>query len=202
MSGMILIQQLLSHRLIFLTLNPKIGVPDNECVDNNGNFSISDRIADKLLSVWKKGQKLLNSFWQLWRNEYLSSLRERTQSNFKYVRKATNERQKIGNVVLIKDETPRGCWNIGKITQIRQSRDGEIRSAKVLLASRRILDRPINLLFPIELSRENSLSSDFERNNKDSNGKRECETRSKRKAALSAQTKIQKKKFCDEKTDL
>ena len=38
----------------FLTLNPKIGVPDKECVDNNGHFSISDSTADKLLSVWKK----------------------------------------------------------------------------------------------------------------------------------------------------
>ena len=42
-----------------------------------------------------------------------------------------------------------------KVVNLVQSRDGYVRSAKVSMPSGRIIGRPINLLFPIEVS-ENS----------------------------------------------
>ena len=139
----------------FLTLNLATGVPvlvyDNKDVDYNPY----DSTAERLLQTWKKGQNLLNMFWRMWRNEYLLSLRERTQRKLKSGRKQSHFTPNIGDVVLVKDDLPRGCWRIEKVVNLVQSRDRYVRSAKVSMPSGRNIGRPINLLFPIEVS-ENS----------------------------------------------
>ncbi len=61
----------------FICLNPRTGIPDLES-DNDPSYNPYESSADKLLKLWKKGQRLLDTFWQVWRNEYLLSLRERT----------------------------------------------------------------------------------------------------------------------------
>ena len=100
----------------------------------------------------KKGQKLLNTFWKVWRDEYLLSLRERMQSTLKSGRIKSQSAPCVGNVVLIKDDLPRGCWRLGKLLSLVTSRDGQIRSAKVYLCSGGIIARPLNLLYPVEAS--------------------------------------------------
>ena len=54
--------------------------------------------------------------------------------------------------MLIKDDLPRGNWRIRKITQLMTSFDEQVRSAKVILTSKRIISRPLNLLYAIECS--------------------------------------------------
>ena len=110
--------------------------------------------AEKLLISWKKGLKILNQFWKTWRDNYLLNLRERTQVKMKESRIKSNFSPSIGDVVLIKDDLPRGKWRIGKIHELIKSRDGEARSAKVLLPSQKIMGRPLNLLFPLECPAE------------------------------------------------
>ena len=39
---------------------------------------------------------------------------------------------------------------MGRIKELIQSRDGQVRSAKILLPNNKVIGRPINLLFPIE----------------------------------------------------
>ena len=58
----------------------------------------------------------------------------------------------IGDVVIVKDDTSRGCWKMGKIMNLFKSRDGQIRSAKVKLSPSKVINRPLNLLYPIEMS--------------------------------------------------
>ena len=65
----------------FLTLNPNIGLPDLD--DSDDEFNPNRNAAEKLLDTWKKGLKLLNKFWHIWRNDYLLSLRDRTQMRLK-----------------------------------------------------------------------------------------------------------------------
>ena len=57
-----------------------------------------------------------------------------------------------GQIVHLKDKGPRGTWKIGKIEELITSRDGQIRSAKVRLSSGIIVNRPLNLLYPLETS--------------------------------------------------
>ena len=61
----------------FLVMNRKLGL---SAIDDE-YFKDADYQPDKssttqLLEGWKKGQKYLNLFWKVWREEYLLSLRE------------------------------------------------------------------------------------------------------------------------------
>ena len=118
----------------FLTLNPNVGIPDIDTSEDD-NYTPNKNAAEKLLETWKKGHKLLDRFWQIWRNDYLLSLRERIQTKLKEARVQLPFLAKVGDVVLIKDELPRGSWRTGKIQELVQSGDFQIRSAKVLLTS-------------------------------------------------------------------
>ena len=98
----------------FLTLNPKIGLPvpirdDTDDLDYNPKISSTDR----LLATRKKGLKHLSSFWKVWRDDYLVSLRERQQIKLKQPRVQSPFTANVGDVVLIKDDLPRGNWRLG-----------------------------------------------------------------------------------------
>ena len=136
----------------FLTLNPRIGTPTCDIDTEDYDFSLNESSADKLLLKWKKGMKHLERFWKIWRDEYLMNLRERTRTQLREAKKRSQYPAQIGDVVLIKDDLPRGNWRIGKITQLMTSFDEQVRSAKVILTSKRIISRPLNLLYPIECS--------------------------------------------------
>ena len=133
----------------FLTLNPKTGVPELEFEINDPDFTPYESSADRLIQIWKKGQRFLNGFWKLWREDYLLSLRERTQNTIKAGRVVSHSFPKCGDIVLVKEDLPRGCWNMGKVMELIISADGQVRSAKVKLHSGRIIGRPLKLLFPV-----------------------------------------------------
>ena len=56
----------------------------------------------------------------------------------------------VEDVVLIKDNLPRDSWSMGRIQELIKSRDWQCRSARVLLASNKVIGRPLSLLYPIE----------------------------------------------------
>jgi len=133
------------------TLNPNVGIPETN-TEMDTDYNPYESSAQRLLDTWKKGQTILNSFWRLWRDGYLLSLRERTQVKLKTGRIQSQYTPNIGDVVLVKDDVPRGSWTLGRIVSLSKSKDGEIRSAKVHMSSGRLLGRPLNLLYPIEVS--------------------------------------------------
>ena len=128
----------------FLSLNPKAGLPafSQENADDT-DYSPETTSSDRLVALWKKGLKHLDSFWRIWRDDYLLSMRERSQRKLKERRTQSPFNANVGDVVLVKDDLPRGMWRIGRIYELIESRDGHIRSAKVLL-------RPLCSLYPIE----------------------------------------------------
>jgi len=66
----------------FLNMNPKSGIPNNE-IPEESEFKPLESSAKKIATIWRKGQNLLDIFWKIWRDEYLTSLRERTQTQIK-----------------------------------------------------------------------------------------------------------------------
>ena len=56
----------------------------------------------------------------------------------------------LGGVVQIGDSTSRGCWRLGRITRLNESRDKAIHSAGILLANKHTVHRPLNALYPLE----------------------------------------------------
>ena len=81
------------------------------------------------------------------------SLRERSQINPKSPRVEAKEIPSKGDIVQIKAIVPRGSWKIGKIIELLPNSEGKVRAAKVLLATKSTVIRPLNLLYPIECER-------------------------------------------------
>ena len=128
------------------------GVPDAPPADRDPDFAASVISADTLLQSWKRGQRLLNQFWQSWRNDYLLNLREQHSVRNRNLRAALNRVPQVGDPVLIKDNLPRAQWKLGIVDQLVRSHDDLIRAAIVRLPNRKKLQRPIKLLYPIEMS--------------------------------------------------
>ena len=114
-------------------MNPNHVIPDSSYKDGDsqdidyteGKISTTD----KLLDIWKCGQRKLNEFWNLWKNDYLLSLRERTQASLKSSKKQSNHVPQIRDVVLIKEDLPRGRWKIGRIHELVKGKDQLIKVA-------------------------------------------------------------------------
>ena len=62
-------------------------------------------------------------------NDYLLSLRERTQASLKSSKKQSNHVPQIGDVVLIKEDLPHGQWKIGRIHELVKGKDQLIKVA-------------------------------------------------------------------------
>ncbi|VDM98553.1 unnamed protein product, partial [Onchocerca ochengi] len=55
------------------------------------------------------------------------------------------------NVLINEPEIPRGMWKLAKIKEIKRGRDGQIRNVIIELPHGKLLDRPVNLLYPLEV---------------------------------------------------
>lgn len=138
-----------NHFTTFANSNGSLVLPSH---NSDPDFSVQQSTADVVLSLWRKGQERLNQFWDIWRNDYLTSLRETHQSNLKQPRVNVKSEPAVDDVVLIKDNLPRGSWRMGRVVAVKASRDGHVRSATVVTADKKQLSRPLSLLYPLELT--------------------------------------------------
>lgn len=123
------------------------------------------------------------------------SLHESMQFTLKTGKKKSPFKAQVGDIVLTKDNLPRGCWRMGKVLELVKSRDGLLRSAKVMLPSGKVLGRPLNLLYPVECqtNERDQATKGPNRSNETTQGQKTSETqRSVRKASITARAKINK----------
>jgi len=95
----------------FLSPNTKAGTPklENEEEIKDPNFEPhAPTSKEVLLNSWKRGQRLLESFWKTWKEDYLLSLRERSRRTLKGPRIESSESPTIGTVVQVKEDLPFG----------------------------------------------------------------------------------------------
>ncbi|MCP4460192.1 MAG: hypothetical protein GY816_19535 [Cytophagales bacterium] len=87
----------------------------------------------------------MDNFWSHFYNNYLINLRERPMQGHLKPKEPT-----VGQVVLIKEKTPRNQWKMGLITEVLPSKDGYVRSVILRLPSGATTRRPVKLLCPLE----------------------------------------------------
>ena len=77
---------------------------------------------------YRRVQALSESFWRRWSEEYLSTLYARHK--WRKVRPCINE----GDLVLIRTKNaPRNSWNPGRVSSVRVSSDGLVRSVSLII---------------------------------------------------------------------
>ncbi|KAK3743482.1 hypothetical protein QZH41_013097 [Actinostola sp. cb2023] len=126
--------------------------------------------------------KCKNALWSRWTTEYLRSLRE--QHRLKH--KGDNNHPNEGEVVIIKsDEKNRGKWKLGIVDKLIVGKDGVVRGAR-LRAGKSFMERPIQHLYPMELSCDRTAPLQTEQLNP------QAETfRPRRDAAAAARMRVQ-----------
>ena len=128
-----------------------LNLPDNYnylCDLDDDEFELNE---DKVRRRVRHFNNVLNHFWSRWQTEYLNNLREvharaprQPPSSGSYI--------SVGDVVIVKDEQlPRGQWKLAIVRELFQGKDGKTRAAAVKVASGGVLNRPVQLLFPLEI---------------------------------------------------
>ncbi|XP_059221377.1 uncharacterized protein LOC131995995 [Stomoxys calcitrans] len=118
----------------FLVGRPLLDIPER---------SIQNKLGS--LDWWKIIQKMRTDFWKLWRNDYLSSLQQRSKW------KTSLPNVKVGQMVIVKDEaTAPGRWPLGNVEEVNKGKDEKVRVATVKVQNG-CLKRPIQKLCPLEI---------------------------------------------------
>lgn len=132
------------------------------CDLEDSEFTLDSQQANNRI---KHLNNILNHFWNRWRKEYLSKLRE-VHSNIARKRPTSDDHSQIaiGDIVIVHDDQlPRGLWKLGRIQEVMKGRDGIIRGAVVKFVCRGRqhlhLRRPIQLLYPLEVHAQQSDST-------------------------------------------
>ena len=85
---------------------------------------------------WRKVQLLADCFLKRWLREFLPGLQPRQRNLW------ATQNVKVGSLVLVVDEQPRGKWHLGRVCAVFQSKDGLVRSAEVRTSSGTLI-RPV-----------------------------------------------------------
>ena len=128
--------------------------------------------------------KCKQAAWKRFQHEYLVALRERHNLNHK----GKQANIKIGDVVIIKGESKnRGTWKLAVVEKLHTGKDNVIRAVG-LRTAKNYLERPIQLLYPMELYCSTRSKS---KSNLNPNVEEFRPTRPKRTAAAVAKVRMQ-----------
>lgn len=109
-----------------------------------------------LIDGWKRGQIILLEFVKMFTNQYLTSLRERSDKH-RQPRVVINRAPKLAETVQLRSDGNRAHWKVGKIAELIKGSDGQVRVARVKLPSGDTLTRSIGHLFPLEVEDQSTV---------------------------------------------
>jgi hypothetical protein len=93
-----------------------------------------------------------DALWKRWSSEYLTALRERHRCD----RNRKSLKLSVGDVVIVRsDDRNRAKWPLGIVERLIPGKDGVVRAVK-LRAGKSYLERPVQHLYPLELSCDRS----------------------------------------------
>ncbi len=118
-----------------LTPNHLILMKSKIALPPPGKFEKEDVYATKR---WRRVQYLVEQFWSRWKREYLMNISTRQKWH------TTRRNLKVDDLVIIKEDTPRNQWHLGRVVETKKESDGLVRRVKVLVGERTSVkqDRP------------------------------------------------------------
>lgn len=120
------------------------GTPNQRLMDH---YLVGDpNLRKRLLSRNKFGEFI----WNVWKKQYLTSLRGWHASSLH-----TTPTPTVGEIVLVRQPANRGQWPLGKILKLFVGRDGHVRVAEIMLNKTRTI-RKLSHLYPLEIPDVNS----------------------------------------------
>ena len=138
-----------SHLLTGGRVEPVPVIQHNDLqVDPDFNPEPGGLTQAQLATKFSKLTKVLERWNKVWKEDYLTSLRERHYGDSK---PTTDIPVKPGDVVLIESDTSRANWPLGKILSVHPDEHGTLRLVKVLSKGITSL-RTIEKLIPLEVS--------------------------------------------------
>ena len=93
----------------------------------------------------KRKDKLLQHFWNRWRQEYCTSLRE-----FHKVSGQNEVELKVGDIVQVHSDTKHVNWRLAVVERLIEGKDGLVRAAEIK-TSTGFTSRPITKLYPLKV---------------------------------------------------
>ena len=128
------------RRLLSPNLRPEGAIPPTTAIESSRRQKHLDMV--------------LKHFWNRWRREYLTELREHHLGR----KTAQSPVIKQGDVVCVHEEkVPRQRWKLGTVKELIHGRDNLVRAAIVQLGSegnRTEIKRPVQGLYPVEVSED------------------------------------------------
>ena len=95
---------------------------------------------------------LISHYETRWKKEYLTELREFHKNNNRVPAKQIN----VGDIVLIEEGLPRCRWRMGKVHELRMSKDGYVRGCRLCVYNENrkssYINCPVNKLCYFEVS--------------------------------------------------
>ena len=125
--------------------------------NNDENSYIYDsNNREKIMNIWKGTLRNLDEFWEKWKKEYLILLREKNNREHKKPHITSKLFPKLNEIVLLEDEFhPRNIWKMAKIVELPNNDPTKVKNVKILMPNKRIISRPINKLYPLEITENN-----------------------------------------------
>ncbi|KAF0300814.1 hypothetical protein FJT64_026756 [Amphibalanus amphitrite] len=102
-----------------------------------------------VLRAWRHRRRVCDHLNRRWISEYLSALRCWSTSP----RGRPSRVPGVGDVVLVRDEGPRGGWPLARVAELLRGPDGQARAAVIVLRGR-TTRRPVNKLYALEAAGE------------------------------------------------
>ena len=151
-----------------------------ESTNSSDNFAIEIEDGQELSKREKHLNQFITYFWDVWRKEYLTMLREYQ----KLSRKEGDKNLAVDDIVILYEKhQPRHLWKLGRVIELIRGSDNVVRGAKIRYgASGSTITRPLNLLYPLEVQKVAPFVANDNYSNKKSKSDNEVMMRSKRKA--------------------
>ncbi|XP_061897713.1 uncharacterized protein LOC133646409 [Entelurus aequoreus] len=112
-----------------LTQNHLIMMKSKVALPPPGEFVKEDLYATKR---WRRVQYLIEQFWGRWKKEYLLNISTRQKWHL------PQRNLRVNDIVIIKDDNlPRNHWQLGRVVETVQDRDGLVRRVKVQVGERK-----------------------------------------------------------------